>query len=98
MEPEIKSLSSVDLELKGPPPDPEDCAFAFEAAIGPKGEEGSELFQLTVVTPKFLFRESSTSPRVNARWGRGYLILNHFSWHEVERSLEQLLSHCRKKT
>jgi hypothetical protein len=32
MQPKIKSLSSIDLELKGSPPDPEDCAFAFEVA------------------------------------------------------------------
>ena len=32
MQPKGKNLSSVDLQLKGSPPDPEDCAFAFEVA------------------------------------------------------------------
>jgi len=98
IKPEIESFLSVDLELNGPLPDPEDCAFAFEVAIGPKSEEGPEFFQFTVITPKFLIRESSTSQVENARWDRGCLILDRFSWHEVERSLEKLLLHCRKKT
>jgi len=63
--PAVKSLVSVDLELQGPPPDPTDCAFGFEAGIGSKGQEGGDLFQFVAVTPKALMRESG------ARWSRG---------------------------
>ena len=90
--PQVKSLLSVDLELQGPPSDPEDCGFAFEAEIGPQGGKGADLCQFVVATPKHLARESGT------RWGRGYLIVERFSWDEVEVSLEKLLSHCRRET
>ena len=45
-----------------------------------------------VATPKHPARESGT------RWGRSYLIVERFSWEEVEISLEKLLSHCRRAT
>ncbi len=90
--PEVKNLLSADFELQGPPPDPEDCALSFEAEVGPKGGKGAALFQFVVATPRYLAREAG------ARWGRGYLIVERFSWEEVEISLEKLLSHCRRET
>jgi len=90
--PELKDLLCPDLEKPALPPDPEDCVVSLQAAIGPKGEEGDDLFFFTVATPKGLLREELP------RWGRGLLVVEAFSWAAVERALERLLSHTRRKS
>jgi hypothetical protein len=62
----------------------------MQASIGPKGAQGQELFAFSVVTPRFLARESLP------RWGRGLLVVGTFSWAAVERSLERLLAHAQR--
>jgi immunity protein 8 of polymorphic toxin system len=90
--PELRKLSSPDLDRPAIPADPADCSVALEASIGPKGEKGEELFQFQVVTPRALARASLP------RWGRGLLIVEEFSWASVERVLERLLAHARRDT
>lgn len=90
--PELKSLNSTDLDRVALPADPEDCSVALDAEIGPKGQEGSDRFSFSVVTPKYLLREPLP------RWGRGYLIVESFSWVAAEWALQQLLDHSRRDT
>jgi Immunity protein 8 len=90
--PELRNLSSSDLERPALPVDPTDCSVALQAAIGPKNAEGEELFEFQVVTPAFLARNSLP------RWGRGLLIVEEFSWPAVERALERLLAHAHRNT
>src|SRR6266581_2294270 len=86
--PELKSLHSPDLSQDQEPVDPADAAVLFEASIGPKGQEGADIFSFVAITPRALARDQGS------RWGRGYLILNHVSWPEVEAAVRNLLSHC----
>jgi hypothetical protein len=90
--PELKSLFSPDIGRPALPLDPEDCIIFVEATIGPKGEESSEIFSFSVVTPKGLAREALP------RWGRGFLLVSEFSWGAVEHALEHLLVHARRNS
>src|SRR2546428_9842143 len=86
--PELRSLHSPDLPQEQERVDPADAAVLFEASVGPKGQEGAEVFSFVAITPRALARDQGT------RWGRGYLILNHVSWAGVEAAVRTLLSHC----
>lgn len=90
--PELKDLYCHGLEKPDLPPNPEDCVVSLQAAIGPKGEEGEDLFFFTVATPKGLLREELP------RWGRGLLVLEAFTWVAVEHALERLLSHAGRES
>jgi immunity protein 8 of polymorphic toxin system len=83
--PELKSLMSPNLERGQLPPDPEDCRVSFQAEIGPRGQEGTEIFSFVAITPRALARD------LGARWGRGYLIVGCFSWDTVDRELKKLI-------
>jgi len=86
--PELKSLHSPDLPQGQKPVNPADAAVLVEASIGPKGQGGAEVFSFVAITPLALARDQG------ARWGRGYLILNHVSWASVEEAVRNLLSRC----
>ena len=90
--PELKSLISIDLPDGKMPADTEDCAIFCEAEIGIKGEEGAEIFSFTVVTPKFLAHQTGY------RWGRGYLLVNFFSWEVVKEALNKLITRCNQES
>ena len=86
--PEVKTLYSPDLDRDKLPDDVEECSVFCEAEIGIKGKEGADIFHFTAVTPKFLWGQKG------AQWGKGSLIIDTFSWEQVEAALEKLLSHC----
>lgn len=88
MFPELKNLTSPDLERGVQPPDPTNCAVFLEAEIGPDGAEGGEIFGFTAVTPQ------AVSQCHERHWGRGYLLLPEFTWEEVEQALSRLLAQC----
>ena len=90
--PTVKGLSSPNLARPAIPPDPEDCAVLCEAEIGEKDGRGADLFHFTVATPRFLLREGGVT------WGRGYLIVDQFSWSAVDRALEKLCLHAWRPT
>ncbi len=62
----------------------------IEAEIGANGTPGAEIFSFQVVTPKYLARERLP------RWGRGLLVVEEFSWREVEAALQKLLMHASR--
>ena len=86
--PEQRSLHSPDLPQRQEPRDPADTAVLVEATIGPKGQAGAAVFSFVAITPRALARDQG------ARWGRGYLILNHVSWANIEAAVRDLLSRC----
>lgn len=90
--PQIKSLTSPDLEPGNLPADPSDCCVLVDAHIGPKGEIGEEDFSFVVATPACLARLGLP------RWGRGMLIVETFSWPVVEHALARLLAHAHRNT
>lgn len=90
--PELKGFFSDDIERPSLPTDPEDCLIYMHAAIGPKGSEGMDRFFFTVATPKGLLREALP------RWGRGYLMVEEFSWVAVERAIQRLLAHAHRNS
>lgn len=90
--PELKALFSPDLPNAQLPDDPDDCLVLVEAEIGKKGVEGADNFSFTVATPRALARDSGN------RWGRGYLIVDSFSWETVRHSLERLFAQCWRET
>lgn len=90
--PVLKHVSSPDLAMGELPPDPGDCAVVCHAEIGPDHGTGAEEFSFVVATPRHFLRKPAV------RWGHGYLLMNTFSWQEVERALDQHLTQCRRPT
>ena len=90
--PELKRLVSSDLDYGNQPVDASDCEIYCEAEIGMKGELGADVFFFTVATPKFLLRQGG------CRWGRGYLIVDSFSWEAVESAIKKLLAQSSGNT
>ena len=87
--PQLKALTSPDLEEPQLPADPTDCQVLVELAVGPP-DGGQEIFSFTVVTPAALSRDELP------RWGRGKLIVSRFEWAAVRRAVERLLSHAAR--
>jgi hypothetical protein len=92
VQPEMKSILCHDLEYGKEPPDSDNCSVFIEVEIGPKGQEGTDIFSFEAVTPQYLIGKTET------RWGRGYLIMDSFSWPGVEKAVQKLLSHCARQT
>lgn len=91
--PVLKSLLSVDLDRSALPADPADCAVLVHAEIGPPGEgTGADGFDFIVATP------GRVLDGPGARWGRGTLVVDRFSWEIVERAVRQLLMHADRPT
>ena len=88
----LVSLDSPDLRADALPLDPENCCVVLNAAIGPKGSPGAENLAFTVVTPRYLEGHGE------ARWGRGLLVVDAFSWPGVTRMVERLLAHASGET
>ena len=86
--PELKSIVSPDLKYGQFPDDVENCSVFIELTIGPKDNEGEEVFSFTAVTSKYILNNFTNS------WGRGYLIIKKFSWQEIELTINKLLAHC----
>jgi hypothetical protein len=72
--PIVRHLGSPDLERNALPASPLSCAVPMSAEIGPLGG-GAELFAFTAATPDRVLGDGDA-----ARWGRGYLVVECFSW------------------
>ena len=91
--PVLRSISSVELEGRALPPDPEDCAVLMHAEIGPTDAAmGADRFHFTVATP------SRVLDGAGMRWGRGTLVVDRFSWDGVESAVRRLLMHADRPT
>ncbi|MBD9470669.1 hypothetical protein IB230_16550 [Pseudoxanthomonas sp. PXM01] len=88
--PKLLSLSSSDLAAGELPPDPAHCLVPMLATIGPSSGTVGDGFSFTVVTPSAL----AESGRFG--WGRGTLIIDSFSWSQVEHSVNRLLAHASR--
>ena len=82
--PEVKSFYCSDLEYRREPDEPDNCSLPIQVDIGIKGGEGADIFSFVAATPKALQNE------IGYRWGRGLLILETFSWAQVEDAVEEL--------
>jgi len=89
--PILKGLHSADL-LRPETPKVAEFAVVMQASIGPKDENGAETFSFTVATPAFV--ASLGLPR----WGHGLLLVQSFSWQEVDRYVERLLARAHRAT
>ena len=89
--PVLHSLWSPDLERDKLPPDETDCELLIHAEIGPSARGGADSFTFVVATPNRLLNGQG------ARWGRGYLIVERFSWSAVERAVSKLLMHADRR-
>jgi hypothetical protein len=67
-------------------------AIPIDVEIGLSGSAGQDIFHLTVVSPAFLQQTLMDLPEV---WGRGYLIMDQFSYGRITSMLEQL---CQEST
>lgn len=86
---ELRALYSSELGKPQLPEEPECCAVLMYADVGRTGKaatEASVTFNFTVITPSFLVKHPET------RWAHSYLLVEAFSWNEVERMVYRLVS------
>src|SRR5262249_12169555 len=90
--PKLTSISSADIAPGEMPSDPRNCELAFQVQIAPPESDGGDTFSFTVVTAE----------RVGLlglpRWGRGLLIVEEFSWDQIERMLSRLIARASRET
>jgi hypothetical protein len=81
MRAELKSLSSVDVDLRAyAPPDDAFCV-GVTAEVGALGEEGADVFQFEVCSPEWLATELQSRSIVS---GRHRLFMSRFSYDALE--------------
>lgn len=86
--PKLVSLTCESLARGQVPLDPADCELTFTALIGTDGA-GGDNFQFVVVTPSALARSQYTG------WCKGYLLVQDFSWAQVDNYVANLLASVR---
>jgi Immunity protein 8 len=86
--PKLVSLTSNDLARDQLPLDPTDCELTFTASIGCDGVSGDN-FQFVVVTPSALAKSQYTG------WCKDYLLIQDFSWAQVDNYVANLLASVR---
>jgi len=86
--PKLVSLTCLDLARGQLPLDPTDCELTFTATIGPDGNCGDN-FRFVVITPSALARSQYTG------WCKDYLMVQDFSWAQVDNYLANLLASVR---
>jgi len=86
--PKLVSLTCESLARGQVPLDPADCELTFTASIGTDGVRGDN-FQFTVVTPSALARSQYTG------WCKDYLMVQDFSWAQVDNYVANLLASVR---
>jgi len=90
--PKLLSYSSTDLDVGALPPNPQHCLVPVMVTIGSACSAGGDNFSFVVATPSALAESSAFG------WGRGILIVESFTWEDVERSLNRLLAHAARDT
>jgi len=95
----IKSIHSPDAPnvRHWEPDDPEEACLLVELEIGPNEEQGTNLFQIMVATPKGLLKwaRSATTPVLS---DRGLLVLTTYSSQALLEWLSQTVNHCSADT
>lgn len=86
--PKLVSLTCDSLTRNQVPVDAADCELTFTASIGIDGVRGDN-FQFVVVTPSALARSQYTG------WCKDYLLVQDFSWAQVDNYVANLLASIR---
>lgn len=90
MRAQLKWIMSADIEFDTYcPEDPTCFSFPIEMDIGPEGEEGAEIYQLTVCTPAWIAKEYQVK---TVALGAGLLIVFEYNWPVILSAIEDLVS------
>ena len=82
------------------PEDPDCCGTVADLSIGPRGEEGGDIFKAYVCTPRW-FEENIMAKRPthpteetvhNNIFGRHYLFVHSFDETEIRNEIEELVA------
>lgn len=93
----IKSWSSPDVDpFRWEPEGDSDVCFLLEIEIGETDDERADLFTIQIATPEGLRTKLSPSGGVLA--DRAMLVLSEYSWHGVQRTIQQLVQACAAPT
>jgi hypothetical protein len=95
MIPEIKSVTSPDVNLESFRPLSPDFEVFIELSIGPVGSEASEQFYVTVCSPSWLQKKTEHE---GCLLGRGYLIQNDFNIELVKERIGRFCRHLSGET
>jgi len=90
--PRLIALSSDDFDAGVLPDDLKHCMVSIVATIGPSSGNGGDHFHFVAATPSALAESRKFG------WGRGILIIESFSWADIERSILRLLAHAARET
>jgi len=86
MQPHIASLGDYGGFIERSTFDPKNCSVWITVEIGLGEGNGADQFNVQVVTPEYL--RLCKKPM----WGKSILIVESFTWEEVEESIRELLS------
>lgn len=67
--------------------DLQNFGILVEAAIGPAGEEGEEVFSFLVCTPQWVADKLKTN---GYEWGRHYLFVSTYNYAIILQAIEQI--------
>lgn len=90
--PRLIALSTDDFGPNEMPNDVKHCHVSVVARIGPSNGNAGDYFYFCAATPSALDEARALG------WGRGILIVELFSWENVERSVHRLLAHAARET
>lgn len=93
MMPKIKDIYSSDVDnLKNyAPSNLESFNLALSLAIGLERDKGSEIFQVSLVSPKWLLDHCNKNDIII---GRHYIIVLKYNYLEIEKKLNDICTQC----
>lgn len=90
MRAQLKQILSADIDFDTYcPQDPACFSFPIEMDVGPEGEHGANIFQMTVCTPEWIRQGHRGKP---IALGEGLLIVFEYDWPTIHTALEQKIS------
>jgi hypothetical protein len=97
MKAEIKRIRSLTIDhLEAFHPEPaDDFGFDLELDVGAVGEEGEDVFELTVCTPRWLEKHHRKTDIVS---GRHHLIVFEYNFERLQVALAEACAACEGET
>jgi len=86
--PELKDIDSTELDYGALPDDVDDCCISMAAHIGTSDTKGADLFYFCAITPSRIDKE------FHRKNGKGYLVVDRFSWKKIEKESEEIMAEC----
>lgn len=94
---QIKDFYSLDIEniWDWKPSDSKMVYFRLDVYIGEIDQDTSTIFSLIVTSPEAIVAKVNAQQKI---WGKGYLIIEEYSFVKVENAINELIEVCSRKS